>query len=196
MALQLDQQRFIKLFAGSLSNPKEPQYCCKFYPGFLLFPLGWLGLVADPTDSEATGLKESVRVFNELQLAQLRKNSHNIFDVCMAFLTAERSKDAMKDLETRMNTCQCDLSSSPFVSTLHQWHWTNPTPVLPYAAERDLRTFPRSDTLEAMIFAMSELLAAAVGDNMERIMMGMQGAKRPTEKTWPSKPQSVLGVAA
>ncbi|KAL1709371.1 hypothetical protein EV121DRAFT_195097 [Schizophyllum commune] len=113
----------------------------------------------------------------------MRGRHPGVLQAFMTLLRTDRSREDMRALAARMETCTCDRSD-PLVDEFHTWHWLDHDTV---PGKYVKQFMPRTDTMESLVCALSSLLALPI----EAATMDWKQGQR--HAVWPQKTQDALG---
>lgn len=175
----LDPSRVINDFVASVANPRQPLHCTTFLHGCLM-ALHWKDL----------GLANS-----EI----LRTHHHNLYNACMALLTAPRPHEDFehvasetwhlrKDITEALDTCHCDTEDA-FIRQVHM--------VSDSARPDQDKPCSYSDLGHLLFVIIHNALQPARDENIHKISRNAAKAARAGKLVmWPTKPQELLPYGA
>lgn len=157
-------EQVIETLVSGLANPHEPLYCADCLHACLsALTHPSLGLAHIPI---------------------LRTDHHDVYNVCMTFLTVTRAAEELDRLEKSMSTCQCDRKN-PCLRELHR------------IADRDFGNPPlgrfKAFVSGLMIILHNALQPALDAENIHKVWRNAEKATREGRLVpWPSKLQDLL----
>ncbi|KAF9013829.1 hypothetical protein BDZ89DRAFT_963012 [Hymenopellis radicata] len=92
---------------------------------------------------------------SDITLSNLRATCPRLFQAFMIFIRTERSRDDMRALAQRMESCNCDRTD-PVISEFHCWHWVD------HATLSCQYPTQRRDDMESLITAIGSLLSTPI----------------------------------
>lgn len=185
-------ENLISVFVESLSDPLNPKYCCKFY-NCLLFFLNHTDVLTDTLSFIWVDLRITQTLIldrPEFHCHYLMSHFPELFKALMSFLTVDRSREDMRKLKDRMESCTCD-QADPVVKLLHSFKLLdNVAP--PIDSLVDTLTV---DTLKSLVRSMATLLRLPVlmcPNDLKEIKKVRRAKARGKEVRWPMSPQDIL----
>lgn len=167
----------------SLRDPLDPKFCVRYYLYFVHL-IHFDGSSYDYPPPIASDKPESLCNLPDVTLSHIRERHPGVLQGLMNLLRTERSRDEMRALAERMETCACDRSD-PVVDELHAWHWLDHETI---PGKYPPSLMPRTDTMLSLVSAASSLLAIPIEESCMALHSGQQRADE-----WPETLSVALG---